>query len=179
MNIPESIITDRSRENVLKIAAFACSSPARFQQLVNCVTGREKRLSELASWCLGWAARKKPAMMVPHLDAVTGLLEDTRLSNTVRRNILRIFEDLPVPEELHGRIMNICFGFVENPATEIAIRAFSLTTLFRLSSHYPEIRPELKLIIETLLPDASPAIRSRGRKILQSLASSGKENTAG
>jgi hypothetical protein len=65
--------------------------------------------------------------------------------------------------------MNACFGFIENPTIPIAIKAFSLTTLYNLCKTYPEIKPELKLIIEDRWDTETAAFKSRGKKILANL----------
>ena len=44
--------------------------------------------------------------------------------------------------------MNTCFGYIESMTEKPAIKAFALTVLFNLSEQYPDIRPELKAIIE-------------------------------
>ena len=62
--------------------------------------------------------------------------------------------------------MNACFGFVESPSKPNAIKASSLTIIFNLSKQYPEIKQELKLIIEERWDTETAAFRSRGKKIL-------------
>jgi hypothetical protein len=167
MYLHKEILNNRSKENVMKAARYACSSTKRFSELVDCVVSNEKRLPELASWCLGWAVKLKPLMVLPHLETVVAQMENEAANETVKRNMLRILEDVDIPENFHGRVMNACFRFVEDPATAVAIKAFSLTILSNLSRHYPDILPELKLLIEARMPHETAAFRSRGRKILR------------
>ena len=44
-----------------------------------------------------------------------------------------------------------------------------MTVLYNLSVNIPEIKNELKLLIEDLLPYGTAGIKSRGRKILAKL----------
>jgi hypothetical protein len=60
------------------------------------------------------------------------------------------------------------FSFIETPTTPIAIKAFSLKTLQNLAKRYPEIKAELKLIIQERWETETAAFRSRGKKILNS-----------
>ena len=48
--------------------------------------------------------------------------------------------------------MEICFRYVESPTETVAVKAFALTVLGNLSKQYPEILPEIKLMIEEQLP---------------------------
>ncbi len=166
MNIREEILKEHSRAHALKIAAYACTSPKNFKELMRCFMDDGYRLSQRAAWSVSWAAKKKPAMVMPHLEEIVAQLGKKGVHDSVKRNAVRVLEDVEIPEKLHGAVMNACFGFIEDPSTAAAIKAFSLTTLFNLSKHYPEIRPELKLIIEERWDSETAAFRSRGKKIL-------------
>ena len=48
-------------------------------------------------------------------------------------------------------------------------KAFSLTVLQHLAALYPDIKPELRLVIEEQWEQAAPAFRSRAKKILKEL----------
>ena len=78
-------------------------------------------------------------------------------------------EHISIPERFHGRVMNICFNYISSPEEAVAIKAFSLTVLEHLSKQYPEIRSELKTIIEDRWDYESAAFRSRAKKILERL----------
>jgi len=55
------------------------------------------------------------------------------------------------------------------PSRPVVIKAFSLTTLYNLSKFYPEIKNELKLIIQERWDHETAAFKSRGRHILKQL----------
>jgi hypothetical protein len=97
------------------------------------------------------------------------MLERKDVHNAVIRNSVRILEAIDIPEQFNGGVMNNYFSFIENPTTPVAIKAFSLTTLANLSKQYPEIKNELKLIIEERWNIETAAFRSRGKKILKLL----------
>ena len=171
MNIREALLEDKTqnKERALQVAEYACSSSKRFEELMQCFLANEYRLAQRAAWSVSWAAKKNPAMIKPHLNKLVEQLSRTEVHDAVIRNSIRILEEIEIPEPLHGKVMNACFEFVEQPATPIAIKAFALTTLFNLSKHYPEIKPELKLIIEDRIDNETAAFKSRGKKILKQL----------
>ncbi|MFX8778192.1 hypothetical protein ABTM50_20175, partial [Acinetobacter baumannii] len=70
-------------------------------------------------------------------------LNNTEVHTAVIRNAVRVLETIEIPEQYHGEVMNRCFAFIEDPTIPVAIKAFSLTTLFNLSRQYPEIKHEL------------------------------------
>lgn len=73
---------------------------------------------------------------------------------------------IPIPKNLQGEVMQHCFSFIETINEPVAIKAFSLTVLKNLSEQYPEILPELKLMIQSQIDNQTPAFIGRAKKIL-------------
>jgi len=169
MNLRDEILKAHSKEHALKIARYACSSKNNFKALMDCFMSNEYRLAQRAAWSVSWAARQKPQMIEPYIKDLVTVLKKKDIHNAVIRNSVRVLEDIEIPEKFHGAVMNACFNFIETPATPVAIKAFSLTTLFNLSKAYPEIKQELKLIIEERWDTETAAFKSRGRKILKAI----------
>ena len=169
MNIREEILKEHSKEHALRIAQHACASKQNFKQLMLCFTEDHYRLSQRAAWSVSWAVRMKPEMIKPYVGLLVQQLQNQQAHPAVTRNAVRILQEIELPEAFHGEIMNTCFTFIETPSTPVAIKAFSLTTLFRLSATYPEFRHELKTIIEERWETETAAFRVRGKKILAAL----------
>lgn len=169
MNIKEALLEDKiqSRAKALQVAEYACSSAKHFKELVQCFLTNEYRLAQRAAWSVSWAAKRKPEMVQPYIKDLVEQLERADVHAAVIRNSVRVLEITDIPEALHGDVMNACFNFIEKPSTPVAIKAFSLTTLYNLSKIYPDIKQELKLIIEERWNEETPAFKSRGKKILQ------------
>lgn len=166
MIIKDEILKEHSKTQSLKIAAYACTSKKNFKELMQCFMSGEYRLAQRAAWSVSWAAEKNPEMIRPYIKDLVSQMQRTDVHDSVIRNSVRVLELIEIPEEFHGEVMNACFHFIETPSTPAAIKAFSLTTLFNLSKQYPEIRSELKLIIEERWDTETAAFRSRGKRIL-------------
>lgn len=171
MNIKEALLEDKTQNKAkaMQVAAYACLSARNFKELMQCFLTNDYRLAQRAAWSVSWAARSKPAMIAPHIKSLVAQLERDDVHAAVIRNSVRILEVVEIPEALQGDVMNACFKFIEIPSTPVAIKAFSLTTLFNLSKIYPEIKPELKLIIEDRMDNETAAFKSRGTKILKAM----------
>jgi hypothetical protein len=124
------------------------------------------RLAQRAAWSVSWAARKHPDMVKPYMKELVEVLERKDLHDAVIRNSLRVLQDVEIPKRFHGKVMNACFAFLNDPGIPVAFKAFSLTILYRLAKLYPEISRELKLVIEENWDHETAAFRSRGRRIL-------------
>lgn len=172
MDIRDELLQEHSRKQALRIAHYACLSKAHFKELMQCFLSPEYRVAQRAAWSVSWAALRQPQMIQPYIRDLVACLKKTDIHPALIRNSVRVLEQVNIPEKFHGEVMNACFGFIESPGTPAAIKAFSLTILFRLSHRYPEIGQELKLIIENRWETESPAFKSRARKILTALRKS-------
>lgn len=157
------------KTHALAITEFAVSSSENFKELIDCFLSKDVRVAQRAAWSVSWAAKKKPKIVQPYIGVLVDQLKRKDVHNAIIRNSLRILEDLIIPEAFHGETMDTCFQFVQKQETPIAIKAFALTVLFNLSKIYPDIKNELRLIIEENMDYETAAYRSRGKKILARL----------
>lgn len=170
MNIAEEILEKYSTDHAIAIATYAASSKARFKELMDCFASDDYRLSQRASWCVNWAAKKYPNMIAPYTDLLVERLQQPLANDSVQRNALRILNDTIIPEKHHGLLLNSCFAFIEDPKTATAVKAFSLHILRKLSQFYPEILPELQLIIEDKFNNETSAFKSAARQVLKRIS---------
>ena len=68
--------------------------------------------------------------------------------------------------------MDICFKYLGSPKEALAVKVFSMSVLGNLAKKYPEIKSELKLIIEDQLPEQTAGFKSRAKKVLDQLGKS-------
>ncbi len=171
MNIREELLRDKIhlKERALKISAYASSSPEYFKELMQCFLSNEYRLAQRAAWSVSWSAKNNPALIKPYIKDIVAQLSRNDVHDAVIRNSVRILQQIQIPKSLHGEVMNNCFDFIASPLTPVAVKAFSLTTLFNLSKFYPEIKNELKLLIEERSPHETAAFKSRAKHILKAL----------
>ena len=111
-------------------------------------------------------------MMIPHIKELIGVLRKKNVPDAVVRNAVRALQEIEIPEDYQGDAMDACFQLLEIPSTPVAIKACSLTILASLSKKYPEITPELKLIIEDRWQHETAAFRARAKKVLSQLEKS-------
>lgn len=171
MNIREELLRQQIhfKKHAIAITEFAASSDKNFKDLIDCFLSKDKRVAQRAAWSVSWAAEKYPEMVQPYIGVLVDQLKRKDVHNAIIRNSLRILEDVIIPEKFHGEVMDACFQFLQNRETAIAIKAFALTVLFNLSKIYPDIKNELRIIIEENMEYETAAYRSRGKKILTQL----------
>jgi len=170
MDLRTEILAEHSRAQSLRIAAWIGHNPVRFDSLMQLFLGDDYRVVQRAAWVVSFVAERYPALLTPHLPAMVASMEQHGLPVAVKRNVLRVLQYVPVPEPLHGPVMNSCFAFLEDPLEAVAVKAFSMTVLAQLAKAYPDIKNEIRLLIEAELENnPTPGIRSRARKVLKEI----------
>lgn len=169
MNLHNALEKEHSKEQCDRIVNYIGADKERFAELMKLFFEGEYRINQRAAWPMSYCVRLYPELIQPYFSPLLKNLEKKNLHPAVVRNTLRLLQDVKIPEKFHGRVMSMCFDLIQNPETPIAIKAFGLTVLQNLSGNYPEILTELKLIIEDQWEQATPAFRSRAKKILKGL----------
>lgn len=169
MDLQDMLRKEHSRANADRIMAWVGDSQQRFDQLVEIFTGQDTRLAQLSGWPLAYLVSRNPIFIIKHWRKLLDNLKQPGIHNAIIRSTIRMMQDTVIPQEYQGEVMTICFDLVTSPSQKPAIKAFALTVLHHLSSIYPEISEEIKLIIESQWPHESAAFRSRAKKILENL----------
>jgi hypothetical protein len=169
MNLREEILKEHSRAQRIKIEEWVGDSPQRFDELFRLFAGKEPTVVQRASWPLSYIVEKHPEWMNNKFEELISKLQEPHLHDAVKRNGVRLLQYVDIPVEYQGAIMNICFGYVESPREAVAIKAFSLTVLGSLATQYPDIIPEIKLLVQDQLPHQTAAFVSRAKKLLKTL----------
>ena len=87
----------------------------------------------------------------------------------IKRNTVRLLQKQEIPEESQGILLDKCLEYLTSAQETTAVKAFSMTIVHRLTKTYPELKPELKIVIEDLIQYATPGVVNRGKKILADL----------
>jgi hypothetical protein len=74
---------------------------------------------------------------------------------------------IEIPKSLHGEVANTCFDYLHDRKEAIAVRAFSMTVLANIAKTSPDLKRELILLLEDILPYGSAGLVSRARNTLK------------
>ena len=165
MDLRMTILKENSKAQCDKIVRWVGSDPTRFNELFHLFMTAEYRVVQRAAWPISYCVEAHPEFIKPHFAALIKQLKRTGIHDAVKRNSIRLLQEIAIPKKYQGAIMDICFGYLASPSEPVAIKVFSMTVLKNLSDSYPEILPELKLIILDQLSNASAGFRSRAKNL--------------
>jgi len=167
MDLRQQILKEHSKAQTLKIVNWIGSDQSRFDKLFNLFLNDLPMVVQRAAWPLSYAVVAHPIFIKKHFKKLLHNLDKPGIHNAVRRNTVRLLDEVEIPSKYEGDIMNRCFDYLLDPKEMAAVKAHSLTILNKLSAKYPEIKTELITIIEENWEREGAAFRARAKRILR------------
>lgn len=133
-----------------------------FDETMEIVYRDTSPLSMRAAWIATMVARNYPDIASPHIEKIIKIVPAAKVDGVKRCGLyLLLHTPHKFSEEQEGQLIDITFGFIENPAQPIAVRAISIEILMKMVKKYPELKPELRAILESIMPDASNGLKNK------------------
>lgn len=171
MNLQQEILKQYSKANVDKIANYIGDDERRFAELMLLFLNGDWITNQRSSWILSECAAKYPYLVYPFFKDFIEKLHSPNIHDSARRNIVRTWQFIEIPEAYIGEVYDICFRYLSSNEA-IAVIVFSMTVCHNISKKIPELKQELFFMIEDVVlkyQHGSPAIKNRGKKILAEL----------
>jgi hypothetical protein len=172
MNYQEQLLSVHSRANADKVLNHVLKDRKRVAKLMDVFLSNEYRAVQRSAMVVGDLGRLRPAWLQPWYGKMIAAAKAPK-HDAVVRNVMRYFSELPleqVGEEDQGALLELAFRLTESPLQAVAIRVFSMSVAANFCKLYPELKDELRGIIElTIAEGATAGFRSRGNKILRVL----------
>ena len=157
------------RTDAQKIVNWVGSNEKRFAKLMDLFYAADERMEMRCIWIISMCAEAHPALIRPWLSKLIKLAGIKSVHESVKRNIVRTLQFVDIPRAQLGPVTNLCFDFLQDLKSPIAVKAFSMTVLANIAEKEPDLKTELSLVIEQMLPYGSAGIQSRARKVLRQL----------
>jgi hypothetical protein len=171
MDIRAQLLNEHSAHNSDLIAAWISNDESRFAILIHLFLTDEYRIVQRAAMAFGRCIDDHPQLMSPYWEQLLSSCALPDAPDAVKRNVIRVIQNIPIPDEYLGMAASICFDLLANHKESIAVRAFSMTVLYNISLREPELQSELCLLIQDQWEHQSVGFRNRGAKILRAIQS--------
>ena len=169
MDIRHELLTNRSKNNIVRIATYIGNDTQRFETLLNLFLHDLPIVNQRAIWVMIYCAEAHPQLIYPHLKVLLENLQQPNLHNAIRRNTTKILSEIDIPKEHQGVALDICFNYLLSMSEQIAVKVFSMQVVFNISKKEPDLLQELAAVIEDQLPYGSAGFKARGNRILKEI----------
>ncbi|MDX6746159.1 adenylosuccinate lyase [Polaribacter sp. PL03] len=167
------------RENRQRVANIVLENEKLFKYLISITFNVENKVSIKAAWVLEWICTHHHLnWMIPHLDEFSEKISTVKFDSAIRP-CAKICEHLAtayyakkendIQKNLTNQQINTIittgFDWLITPQ-KIAVRAYTMTTLYLFGLEKDWIHPELKHLIETKIIHESKGTKARGKQII-------------
>jgi len=167
LNLKLEILQSHSKYNTVRVANLIGQDADLFRALMDLYfEAKNMDLARRAAWILRHCVDQFPFLIQPYLKKLIRYLGREGHHDAIKRNGLAVLVSSDLPKNLYGPLTNICFEFLLSGKEPIAIKVYSMSIIDKIGNDIPEIRNELKLVIQDLLPYESTGFKSRARRIL-------------
>lgn len=156
------VVTEQVRRSVN-------ADPEKFDELMHLFLGDDTELARRAAWPLSYIVCDSPELIRKWYPQIIAKLKRPDQHHAIYRNIFRFLEEIPIPKKHCAVVFDLAVKYIINAAQPIAVRAFALTTAGNVARTFPELGPELRMIIQQLQEETSAAIRVRCKRLLTEL----------
>lgn len=170
MDLQKEILKEHSKTQAHKLADYVGNSQTRFKALVEVYLSGSYRVTQRAAWPMSICAERNPHLILPSLKKLLDFLSKPGIHDSVKRNTIRLLQFIDIPKRNYGQVAGLCFEYLQSKNEPIAVKVFSMTVLSKIMKDEPDLKNELKMIIEDQMPYGSAGFVSRGKKVLKDIA---------
>ena len=173
-------IETAKRENRQRVANILLEQPFLFEELVAITFWINKKISIKAAWVLEWiCTHHNLDFILPYLNEFTSKISSLKFDSSIRP-CAKICEHLATayyaksPNKTKEKltlkhidaIVETGFDWLITPQ-KIAVRAYTMNTLYLFGLEKEWIHPELKHLIETKIIHESKGTKARGKHVIK------------
>ncbi len=168
-DLEREILREHSKRQTVAIARWVGHDATRFGQLMRAFLKGDHRVTQRSAWMVNECVVHRPELARPWLPQMLRKMQEPGIHVAVPRNIMKIFESVELPKNLQGEVVTLCFDYLMNPSAPTAIHAYAMGILLHISREEPDLRNEMRAVIERLVPVGSAGVAARARRVLSRL----------
>lgn len=168
MNIAEALLKEHSKAQTLAVCDAILKSPYLFDELWELIKSGEPPIPQRAAWVLSHLGDMNPAILYPVFAEAVALLHAPR-HDAVHRALVRTMSQLKIPEDYEGELYDLSIAWIGSPLKAVALRIFCMDIAAAIAMPYPELREEIRLVIESQMDWGSAGYKSRGTRVIKRL----------
>lgn len=167
--IIEDLLPDSSRKTADLASQFIIEHPDFIRLFISALMNKHD-LSMRISRVLAVCNDKKPQFINSYKNEIFKILLTTD-NHAVIRNLLYIFQTLwkKLNDDQLGKLLDRCFKYLEYTTAETSHRVYAMKIIYELTYVYPELRNDLKNIIEFHYDKGSAGFKACGKNILKKI----------
>lgn len=166
--IKQRLITQNSGSTRRQLVIEIAHSSVPLNELLPILRSDTGNLGKHFSWVIGGLGESFPqyvAPAVPHLFEMRNQLGFPNFQRSVAKALMLA----GIPESIEGAAADQLFAWLIDPNKEVTTKTYAAKALLPLTQKYPDLRGELRQILEDELPKNSISFQKTARQLLVEL----------
>lgn len=168
MDFIAQLLQEHTRVNTDLIVKAVGNNKANFKQIIDIVYHQPPPLPQRASWVIPNVNKLHPELLTPYIAKFIDTLQTFNV-DAVKRNMMVVLASHSIPEKLQGKLVNVCFDLMLSSSEMVVVKVHAMQALANMAQLHPELKTELKTVIQELAPNNTAAFKARARHVLKKL----------
>ena len=164
LKLSTSLYEDVSDNNRKTWAKFIVTNKVPLKDLVELVTAKHP-IGMRFIWMVGDLADNYPETVVSSVKAFYDKRDEVKFPN-YSRSLAKLFYRVGIPKEIEGEAINDLFTWLTDPKTDVSTKTFALLALQGALQKYPELKSELKAVVEDQMHKNSVSFKKKAITVL-------------
>lgn len=165
--LSQSLRSEGSNANREKWAILILEKKIPLLDLIEIVHA-ERDVALRFMWLVGHICDKDPSVIYPAVAEFFRKRNDVNILN-YNCSVAKMLFKAGVPVEIEAEVIDELFKWMLDPMTNVSNKIFAMRTLQNLSVKYPELKNELKIVIDDQLTKNKSSFDKTAKKVLESL----------
>jgi hypothetical protein len=119
-------------------------------------------------WMIGGLCDKRPEVIYPAVRDFYEVREKVTFRN-YDRSLAKMFHLAGIPQEMEGEITDQLFKWLMDPLITVTTKEYAMLALLKVVRKHPDIKGELRAVLEDQMERNTPAFRKKVARVLLSL----------
>ncbi|MCW3804828.1 hypothetical protein [Plebeiibacterium marinum] len=167
-NLKEELNTIPGKQRAVELAKSFTQNPDSIESLYHLIYDVKPKLQWRAAWIFEHIFHEDPTLIKPYLKDIINQLPSIK-SDGVKRHFTKILSFSDIEGLITGETINTCTDWIISEKIAVAVKAHCMQILYNATQTYPELKTELKLILEEQIINNTAGFKSRAKKILKKM----------
>ncbi len=159
-----SLLADASGANHQRWATHIVQNDIALMDIISVIDAPHP-IGMRFSWMLGGIVQMDPHRVFPVVAYLFTRRDEIKIHN-FERSLAKMFALAGVPEEIEGEAVEALFQWLMNPQLIVSTRIFAMAAMDKLCSKHPELRNELKVVLEQIALENSGTLEKKALAVL-------------
>jgi hypothetical protein len=150
MDFKREITKDQSVINAKRLANYIIANKYELKNVTKTIFDDDTNISMRSAWILSHVSMKSPEIIVPLIPQFLNYIRKKDAHPGTVRCILSCIQRINIPGKYCSEIFDYCMDATKNAGMPNAVRAFSITILGNICKNYPELKPEVEMVLNEL-----------------------------